>query len=623
MRAAGIDWCDAIVIIDALEPWGLLPLGLPLLLIASHRLTHLLLGDSTRLDRLAGLGVVGMALVHALVATLGALGVLTTNALLGALLLVTVVALLLTRELPMSGWWRVLKRHPLAVALTVGPLVLAVVTARLVPVWQWDSIGYHLPFVHFVIQAKGFAEVPSDLHYISTYPHDIELGMIALRLLLPDDRLVDLAQVPYGLVGAVLTAAIARKLEPASRLLAPRREGDPPRMDRQYALLAGALWLVVPCVFLQLPTNYVDVGTAAALLGAVYFLALSPVSWRTVLLGSLALGLFLGSKPSAPMATVVMGAVATWRCWQAKQRWAIGLLAGVVLLFGAEMYLLMLVRHGNPVWPVAVKVGPWTLPGTHAVTELLAAGAALPSAQGSLLERLSVSWLAVTSSPSFDMKVGGLGLPFLVALPFAVLALVRRRSLLLGVVVLATLLSPDPSLGRYVLAFAAMVLALAVAELEHLKAPRWLMAGGAAAVMAVQLFWSVPGLTGDGPPLSTLWALSDEQRRVAVGPHGRPTDYPRVWDAVSRGEAAAFDEGFEFPGLLWSPTLEYPVFSLPKAADASSLERWVVEKKVRVLAVSPPHGALLSPDSWRKLFDCRSSPCAVYLREGPALSARE
>jgi hypothetical protein len=611
------------VIIDALEPFGVLPLGLPLLLIASHRLTHLLLGDGTRLDRLAGLGVVGMALVHALVATLGALGVLTTNALLGALLLVTVVALLLTRELPLSGWWRVLKRHPFAVALALVPLALAVVTARLVPVWQWDSIGYHLPFVHFVIQAKGFAEVPSDLHYISTYPHDIELGMIALRLLLPDDRLVDLAQVPYGLVGAVLTAAITRKLEPASRPLPPRQEGDPPRMDRQYALLAGALWLVVPCVFLQLPTNYVDVGTAAALLGAVYFLALSPVSWRTVLLGSLALGLFLGSKPSAPMATVVMGALAAWRCWQAKQRWAIALLAGVVLLFGAEMYLLMLVRHGNPVWPVAVKVGPWTLPGTHAVTELLAAGAALPSAQGSLLERLSVSWLAVTSSPSFDMKVGGLGLPLLAALPFAVLALVRRRSLLLGVVVLATLMSPDPSLGRYVLAFAAMVLALAVAELEHLKAPRWLMAGAAAGVMAVQLSWSVPGLTGDGPPLSTLWALSDEQRRVAVGPHGRPTDYPRVWDAVSRGEAAAFDEGFEFPGLLWSPTLEYPVFSVPKDVNAERLERWVVEKKVRVLAVSPERAALLEAESWRKLFDCRSSPCAVYLREGPALSTRE
>jgi hypothetical protein len=148
------------------------------------------------------------------------------------------------------------------------------------------------------------------------------------------------------------------------------------------------------------------------------------------------------------------------------------------------------------------------------------------------------------------------------------------------------------------------------------------MAGAAAGVMAVQLSWSLPGLTGDGPPLSTLWALSDEQRRVAVGPHGRPTDYPRVWDAVSRGEAAAFDEGFEFPGLLWSPTLEYPVFSVPKDVNAERLERWVVEKRVRVLAVSPPRASLLSPDFWRKLFDCRSSPCAVYLREGPALSAR-
>ncbi|MDX2014117.1 MAG: hypothetical protein SFW67_28220 [Myxococcaceae bacterium] len=667
--------------LDALEPFGLLPLAVPLLLLSSHRLAHGLLSGHSRLDRLAGCGVVAMGLVHALVGTLGTFGFLTTNALLAALLVVTVVALLLTRDIPVTGWWRIVRRHPLAVGLALAPLVLAGVAARLVPVWQWDSIGYHLPFVHFVIQAKGFAGVPPDLHYISTYPHDIELGMIALRLMLPDDRLVDLAQVPYGLVGAVLTAAIARKLQPVGRTLPAQDEGAPARQDRQYALLAGALWLVVPCVFLQLPTNYVDVGTAAALLGAVYFIIFPTPSWRTLLLGGVSLGVFLGSKPSAPLATVMLGAVAMWRWWAALNaaraaagvhtgrsarprpavglddggaarrrprlrhlwaafsRWrspspgsgasatrglAIGavLFVAAVLVFGAEMYLVMLARHGNPVWPVAVKLGPWTLPGTHAVDELLAAGAALPSVQGSLLERLTVSWIAVTTPPVFDMKLGGLGLPFLVALPFAVVGLVRRRSVLLGVVLLATLASPNPSFGRYVLAFAALVVALALAELEHLAAPRWAMGLGAATLVAVQLWWSAPGLTGDGPDLATLWSLTDEQRRVAVGPHGPPTDYPRVWDAVNRGETVAFDEGFEFPGLLWSPTLQYVVRSVPALSDSPALEPWAEEQRVRVLAVSAERAKTLDPSAWRKLFDCKSTPCAVYLRQGPAVSAR-
>jgi hypothetical protein len=617
------------VIADALEPWGLLPLAVPLLLLASNRLAHWLLEGHSRLDRLAAWAVIAMGLVHVLVGALGTAGLLTTNALLLALLGVTVLALLLTRDVPGSGWWRVLRRHPLPVGLALVPLVLALIAARLLPVWQWDSVGYHLPFVHFVIQAQGFAGVPADLHYISTYPHDIELGMIALRLLLPDDRLIDLAQVPYGVAGAVLTVALARRLQPEGRPLPPRDEGSFARHDRQYALLAGALWLVVPCVFLQLPTNYVDVGTAAALLGAVFFLAFPAPSWRTLLLGGLSLGLFLGSKPSAPLATVVVGAIATWRWWQAREAsstnapgWGALLLFGaVVLVFGAEQYLVMLVRHGNPVWPVAVSLGPWTLPGTHAVDELLAAGAALPSHQGSLLERLTVSWVAVTTPPVFDMKLGGLGLPFLVALPFAVVGLVRRRSSLLVVVLLATLLSPNPSFGRYVLAFAALVLALAMAELEHLEAPRWMMGLGAATVAAVQLTWSLPGLTGDGPPLTTLWALTDEQRRVAVGPHGPPTDYPRVWDAVGRGESVAFDEGFEFPGLLWSPELTYPVYAVPALTTSAAFTAWADERRVRVVAVGPRTAPLLD-GSWRKLADCKSTSCALFERERDAISTR-
>lgn len=71
------------------------------------------------------------------------------------------------------------------------------------------------------------------------------------------------------------------------------------------AALAGAAWLTLPSVFLQLPTDSVDLGTAATLLGAAF----------------------------------------------------------LTLVFGAQMYVEMWLRHGNPVWPVVVKLGPLTLPG--------------------------------------------------------------------------------------------------------------------------------------------------------------------------------------------------------------------------------------------------------------------
>ena len=91
--------------------------------------------------------------------------------------------------------------------------------------------------------------------YVSTYPHNVESLIIALRALLPDDRLVDLAQIPFGLLGAVAIAGIARRCGAA----------------RPPALAAGAAWVVAPAVFLQMPTDYVDVASAALFLSAIYF----------------------------------------------------------------------------------------------------------------------------------------------------------------------------------------------------------------------------------------------------------------------------------------------------------------------------------------------------------------
>ena len=586
---------------DLLKPWGLLPLAVPLVLVAANRAAWLVLPSGSRGERLAGAAVLAMAMVHASVGVLGTFGALTTNALLGLFACLAVAGLAVTVDAPGDRWWQTLPQLWPAALLVVPALLIVVIAARLLPVWQWDSIGYHLPFVNFVIQSGGFAGVPKDVRFISTYPHDIELGMVALRLMLPDDRLVDLAQVPYGVAGAALTAALARSLGATSRLSG----------------LAGALWLTLPCVFLQLPTNYVDVGTAAALLGAIFFLVARPPSWRSTLLGGLALGLFLGSKPSAPLAAVALGAVAFVRCVRAKELRAFAVLAVVATVFGAEMYLVMFARHGNPVWPIAIRLGPFTLPGLHPVEELLAAGAALPSASGTMLERLVVSWVAITSPPVFDMKVGGLGLPFLLALPLALAALVRRREALLVVAVAICLLSPEPSMARYVLAFGALVLVLAVSQLSSLKRQGWAVAAMVIAG-AVQLWLSWPGLTGDGPPLETYWSLSDDARRVAVGPQGRPTDYPPLWDAVPRGASIAFDEDFEFPGLLWSPTLSSPVHALPAEADAAFLE----QHRVRVLAIGPRHRHLARPDRWRLRFSCRAADCAVYERLDPRVAER-
>lgn len=590
---------------DELVAWGWLPVAVPLLLIASARLARWWLPDAAPTHRLAGAAVIAMSLVHASVGTLGTLGLLSRAPLLLVLVALAVVPLRGVDWSPRTTLVTdAFRASPVAMGLLLVTLVLATVTARILPIWQWDAYGYHLPFVNFVLQSHGFSGVPPDLRYITTYPHNIELGMVWLRAMLPDDRLVDLAQVPYGVAAATLCVAFARRFG----------------ASRELSLLTGAGWLTLPSVFLQLPTDYVDVGTAAALLGALYFLFFSPAGTRTFTLGALALGLFLGSKPSAPLAVVFIGGLAVVRAVRARQWRALAALIGLSAVFGAEMYAVMLVRHGNPVWPVAVHLGPVSLPGDHSVEELLAAGSSLPRATGNVLQRLSVSWLAIDSLAVFDMRVGGFGLLFLVALPLAVLGVVRKRSAWVVLALFATLLSPDPSVARYVLAFPALMLALAAAEVG----PRfkWLATGTALLAVGWQLQHAWPGLVGDGPSWQAFFEMNDGERRVGVGPYGQPTDYPPAWARVADGEAAAFDVEFEFPGLVWSPDLRYPVYAMPRHAAAATLESWLDAHRVRLAAVGEDNARLLAraPD-WERLFDCRSGPCAVFVRRD-AFSAR-
>ena len=254
-------------------------------------------------DRAVGGSVLTAALILTTVRVLGAIHRLTGDGLLGMLLVAVLV---------MAGWSRrtssgvpirtlaTWATAPLLVG-AAATLSVAIVSAVLLPVWQWDALGYHLPYVNFALVAHGFDGVPDDMPYVSTYPHTIETLIIALRALLPDDRLVDLAQIPFAIVGAIATAGIARRVG----------------ASRSVALAAGAAWILCPAVFLQMPTDYVDVASAAFLLAAIYF-ALSASSAqdaaaltvrKQLIVGGLALALYVGSKPNAPLSAALVAAL--------------------------------------------------------------------------------------------------------------------------------------------------------------------------------------------------------------------------------------------------------------------------------------------------------------------------
>ncbi len=590
--------------------WGLLPVVVPCAAFVTARLGALAFPDGGISHRaLAGAALFG-ALVVGAVEVLGLAHLLTQGALLGALAAVTLGLVAFSRRAPR------IEGPGTVVTWATGPIVvvalaatgIAGLSAYWLPVWQWDALGYHLPWVNFALVAHGLDGVPTDMPYVSTYPHNIESFILALRAMLPDDRLVDIVQVPFGLLGAAAAAGIAR------RSGAPRAE----------ALAAGAAWVVVPAVFLQMPTDYVDVGSAAWLLVAIFFLLSASAELavrRSLLLGALALGLFLGSKPSAPLATAIVLALLVGTGLRARRPGIAVLAAALVVVFGGGGFVLNTVRHGNPVWPVEVTIGPIHLHGISSMQHLLESGAAAPHLRGSLASRLVRSWTAMTAPPVFDMRFGGLGPIFLLALPAAVVTLVRlgRKGTAAWAALAATLATPDPAVARYVLAFPALVMALAAPRFAALPAPAAPWLGLLAGALAVgQLVYAVPGLSGEGPPLFAYARMSDGERVEAVGADGPPTRFIETRARLEPGETFAFDASLELPYLAWDSHLSRRAVWISNDVSPDRVEDFLTRENVRIVvaADTSPVGEWLrrKPERFLKLFPCQSSPCSAYER---------
>jgi hypothetical protein len=594
----------------ALTPWGLLPIAVPLGWVTVRGLGMLVLPRASGFDSVLAGGVLTLALVAVGVRVLGAFGLLTTPVLFGALvvfaLCVVVAARGVWRRLP---WRRAVSMQTLPVLVVAGVAVAFAVAAEYyLPIWQWDALGYHLPYVNFALQRGTFADIPGDARYISTYPHVVEYAFIAWRAMLPDDRLVDLAQLPFGLLGSLAIATVAR----AAGARAAGARAD-------HAVAAGAAWLTLPAVFLQLPTNYVDVASAGLMMAAIAFI-LGPIDARRVLLAGVAIGLLLGSKPTALVPALVLLAALVIRTRRSGVLRFV-LPAGLVaLMLGAEAYLVNVVRHGNPIWPVRVGVGPVHLPGEVGASELLGSGAAAPRTHGNLVERVIGSWTNVfPPQPVFDMRIGGLGLVFLIALPFAVVHAVRHRSTPLALAVVATLATPDPAVARYVLAFAGLVLALAVPMIESVRAGAGAVAFALVAFAAVQgIVVAYPGLTGEGPRLSAYVHMTLAQRQRAVGADGAPTPYLDAIAHVGPGEITVFDRRAELPYFAWPFDLSRHAARIPDDATAEEARRIVDDPRVRMLVVGDDTvaGAIVKRDPQRFVpqFACKSAPCTVYLR---------
>ncbi len=447
-----------------------LALGL-VFIVTGATCSTLLLRPKSRLDAVIAFGVVAPAGVAAAMLAAGIPGLLQPATLLILLGSWALLGLAAARRWSGRGarirWTGVFadwKQHPWTIALVLlAGLSLAwqVVVALVLPPYAYDALTYHLTTVAVWVQSGSLRPSPFS-RCCAFYPFTPELLVGFPVVLLHDNSLVGLVQVPFVLLGAAATAGIARIVG----------------LARSSAAAAGALFALTPVVLAQAPTNYVDLTLAALVLSALYALTryAETGAAQQLLVAGLAAGLVLGTKGIGPLwaialfAAAIAASVIAVRTGRARPASAIkglagGAFAGAVV--GGWWYIRNLATTGNPLYPFTVRLfGKTLFNGPIDVGETLTVppvGANAPWPVTVALNWASDLKFWNQGSIDYQQRFGGLG-PLWVWLGLPLLAvmvalLVRRRSLALipvTVVLIVFLLQPYKWWARFTLPLAAL-----------------------------------------------------------------------------------------------------------------------------------------------------------------------
>jgi hypothetical protein len=420
-----------------------------------------------------------------------------------------------------------LPRAPLA-PLEAG-LLAALAVALATRAWDgahrttflYDTLSYHLHAPATWLRDRRISIVPAVFgDPAPAYaPANVELFFAFLLAPTRSGALAQAGQAPLAGLAALALAATVREA------------GGP----RAAALAAALAFLLVPEVWQQATSAMTDVGAAAFFFAALPFVVRlarardapgSEAVTRDAAALGLAAGLCAGAKVVGAVFVLPVLGVGAALCARGGRRvWrSLGALALAFVATGAFFYARNLIATGNPLYPLALKLGTTTLaPGVYDAAVLRASSYHVARGDLAALGRLLLE-------PGVAFAVGGLlalalgarrapawtalGLVF-VALFWLAIPYQESRFLfpLWGVVAIALAMCGRAGATRAaVWSWAPLALGVAGSVVEQPTAERWGVLGAGAAVGALAAWRRTLGDAGPEratrpPSRSSRWPL--------------------------------------------------------------------------------------------------------------------
>jgi hypothetical protein len=322
--------------------------------------------------------------------------------------------------------WRDICHSPAAlvvlvimVSVTAGILALGL----LLPSTDFDGLAQHIPIASFFLQNGNVAPIDTPYRGILAYPASGSLLMAWSMLAAAGSQALDLVQWPFWLLGVAALYQIARVVG----------------ASRPNALVGSSVFAFAPIVILQARASYVDLMVAGLCLAVLALLVdrRLPTRWVAFAVGG-ALGVLVGLKYAGLIYAILLGLGLAVRVVIDRHRqWYVMLIdvscaVLIAAVLGGYWYARNWIGLANPVWPMAMQLGPWRIFEGVWTTSTFYQDA-LPSVLANLTypAQLWTVWQESTAYFTADMRLGGLGPLWLaVSLPCLVIYLghaIRHR----------------------------------------------------------------------------------------------------------------------------------------------------------------------------------------------------